>query len=129
MRAIHVVLASAVVLAGCSSNLPTDIACTAEARAGIIVHVRAESDGAPSADGAVMRIREGSFVQVVDQTIDGLTLFGATERKGVYVVSVEKAGFETWARNDVRVEQTADGCHVITVQLEARLQRLPTPSS
>jgi hypothetical protein len=129
MRAIHLVMACAVVLAGCSSDPPAGIVCTEEARPGIVVHVRAEPDGAPAADGAVLRIHEGSFVQVVDQTIDGLTLFGATERKGVYLVTIAKEGFETWSRNDVIVEQTADGCHVITVQLEARLQPLPAPSS
>ncbi len=50
-------------------------------------------------------------------------LYGAFERPGVYLLAVEKPGFVTWRREDVRVEE--DVCHVITESFETRLSSEP----
>lgn len=122
MRAI---LASMAMLAlGACSSSPTAVACTEEARPGIIVRVVSEPDGSPAASGAVLTLEDGDFHQVVDQTIDGLILYGATERPGTYDVTVARAGFHSWIRSDVEVELTPSGCHVVTVELEASLSPL-----
>jgi hypothetical protein len=69
--------------------------------------------------------REGAYVDSArmygDVPVETVGL--AEERAGTYEVSVERTGYRSWHRAGVRV--TADECHVRTVSLTARLQRLP----
>ena len=124
MRRISSALVTVCGLAGCTGG-PTAVGCTEEARPGIIVSVRNDATGAPAAEGAILTLTDGSFRQTVDETtIRGLVLFGAVERPGVYDVAVDKDGFEEWRREGVTVGLTPDGCHVVTVELEARLEPL-----
>lgn len=125
MRALLLLLASLAGLSACSTD-PIGVICTEEARPGIVVDVRDAGTGEPAAEGAVLTLSDPPFVQVVDQTtVQGLVLFGAVERPGTYDVMIEKAGFETWTREDVEVSLTPDECHVETVHLEARLETTP----
>lgn len=72
---------------------------------------------APLTEDLVGIATEGAFVDTLFQFEN--QLYGAFERPGVYLLTVEKPGFVTWRREDVRVE--ADVCHVITRRIEARL--------
>lgn len=87
----------------------------------------------PAAEGALLTIRDGSFVETAQGEIQtspdssGATykqvmLGGAYERPGTYTVRVEKVGYIPWERTDIRVR---DGdCHVDAVRLEAYLERI-----
>ncbi|MGH7571828.1 MAG: hypothetical protein ACREMK_08310 [Gemmatimonadota bacterium] len=73
--------------------------------------------GTPLIEGLVGIASEGAFVDTLFQLQN--QLYGAFERPGVYLLTVEKRGFVTWRREDVRVEE--DVCHVITRSFDARL--------
>jgi hypothetical protein len=69
------------------------------------------------------RARDGSYVDSVRFT--GRTITDhpfATERPGVYDVAVGATGYRTWERRGVRVRD--GGCHVKSVSLSAKLQRI-----
>lgn len=99
--------------------------CTTEARVGIQVSVRDSLSGLPAAGGAVAVIQDQSFIDTLRAIpfADSLMLYGAYERPGVYTVLITKSGYRNWLRTNVVVNK--DECHVITVQLDARLQRNP----
>ena len=96
-------------------------ACTLEAVAGITVDLRGEGGLALAAEDASGRAVDGARVQDLQPFFDQLV--GAWEAAGTYTVTVEKPGFETWVRQDVRVEE--GGCHVVPVRLEAVLSPRP----
>ena len=116
---------SAIVVAACaacrdSATAPV-VTCTEIAMAGIVVEVTSAATGGPLGDGSVMTLRDGSYSETVD-LVSGNALLGAWERPGTYDVSVARAGFDTWTRNGVVVEESDDGCHVVQVVLQAALQ-------
>jgi hypothetical protein len=116
-----------VLLSGCKDEGTSGRLCTTEARAGIQVNVRDALTGDPAAEGAIAYAQDGAYVDTLHAlpTLPPqlpLTLVGVFERPGVYTVVVQKAGYREWRRTNVVV--TADECHVITVTLEARLERL-----
>jgi hypothetical protein len=45
---------------------------------------------------------------------------GAYEREGRYTIEVVAPGYKAWTRSNVRVRE--DECHVLTQEVEARLQ-------
>lgn len=47
----------------------------------------------------------------------------ARHRAGTYDITVEHAGYAPWTIKGVKV--SSDGCHANTVELKARLKRLP----
>lgn len=98
------------------------IVCTASFAYGISVQVQDSVSGAAAASGARLVLRDGAYVETVDQSLGGVSLSGAGERPGLYSVTVEKTGYHDWTRTNVRV--TADECHVQGVSLTARLQPL-----
>ena len=81
--------------------------------------------------GAVAWLVSGSWSEEMDaswgctepDTLQSPWLRGAYERAGSYSVLVLKDGYVPWSRSGVRVFE--DKCHVITVSLEARLERNP----
>lgn len=93
--------------------------CTLEARAGINVSVIDAATGAavPNATGTV---RDGAYTESLQSFQPG-SLFGAFEREGIYDVTVSAPGYAAWQTEDIVVE--ADECHVIPVQIIARLSR------
>jgi hypothetical protein len=114
------VVAAAGATAAC--DLPFTGACTADFRYGIVVEVRDSVTGEPAADGARLIVRDGAYADTSDQLpfTEPLTLRAAGERGGRYDITVEKPDYREWTRTRVRVWE--DGCHVIPVRLEARLQ-------
>jgi hypothetical protein len=100
--------------------------CTASVEPGVVVEIRDASDGTPLAAGAVGRVRDGAFtdsLRAYGGTADGtlLSRAAADEREGTYVVVVRHPGYTTWELAGVQVR--GSGCHVATVNLQARLVR------
>ena len=113
-------------LAGCSSASTTPRVCTAEFVYGISVRVRDSVSGAPTASGATLVARDGSYADSVRAVggldADAIPLSVAGERAGIYSLTLRKAGFGDWTLQGVRVERGE--CHVVPVALTALLQRL-----
>lgn len=126
MRFIVIVACAALVCAGCKdSGSPSGVMCTTEARVGLQISVRDAVTGLPAANNVIAIARDNSFVDTLRAFPFGnpdsaLTLYGLYERPGVYAVILKKSGYQDWIRTDVVLNK--DQCHVITVQLEARLQ-------
>lgn len=125
-RMVPVLLgASALPLVGCDQLVgPMTRVCTAIAMPAIAVEVRDASTDAPVGPGARIVASSGRFADTVHvpansnyQGAYGL----ASERAGVYTVTVEQQGYQPWSRAGIRV--VADECHVKTVSVIARLQR------
>jgi hypothetical protein len=98
--------------------------CTASVEPGLIVYIVDAVDGTPQATDAVGFALDGGYSDALKPSIlHGTTLVAlqaASERPGVYQVHIEKPGYQTWTRSNVRV--MADACHVRTVQVTAALQ-------
>jgi hypothetical protein len=127
MRAsrLFLIVLAAGALTGCELPFVGGV-CTADFRFGVVVEVRDAVTGAPAADGARLTVRDGEYVETTEARVpspDALFLQGAGERAGTYDVTVQKSGYQDWTRTGVRVRE--DECHVIPVQLDARLQPAP----
>jgi hypothetical protein len=111
-----------VTLAACSTE--DEPICTQSEEPALIVYVVDSVDGTPRAAGATGLATDQSYSDPLRPGIsDGFTLLAlqaALERPGLYQVRVEKPGFQAWEQANVRV--VANACHVMTVQLTARLQ-------
>ncbi|MEM1042010.1 MAG: carboxypeptidase-like regulatory domain-containing protein [Bacteroidota bacterium] len=123
---IFLVLLLMLLVAGCDAVIGDPI-CTGEFVPGLRVSVRDADTGEPAAFEALGIARDAGFADTLG-TYDevppepgDLDLLGAWERAGRYDVTISKAGYQTWRRENVRV--TEDECHVRTVELEALLER------
>ena len=99
------------------------IACTEQFVFGLTVEVVDSLSGAPRAEGATLTLRDGVYVESTTESFDGLSMSGAGERPGTYVVTLARAGYHTWSRTGVVI--SADECHVIPVSMRAELQPIP----
>jgi hypothetical protein len=120
--------AVALLLVGCGQPFdpfgPGSHVCTAIAIPGVAVDVRDSVTNAHVGRGARIVATSGRFADTLrvpaDSDYEGA--YGlATERPGVYTVTVEREGYRPWSRTGIRVD--ADECHVRTVSVVARLQR------
>ena len=113
-----------VLVSGCGDGdcCTGPIMCTKEIRYGISVDVVDAASQIPKADGSTMTIRDGNYVESTTTQGNGLTMVGAPERAGTYIVTVAHSGYHTWIRTDVVV--TKDVCHVQTVSLRAELEKI-----
>ncbi|MDE3003080.1 MAG: carboxypeptidase-like regulatory domain-containing protein [Gemmatimonadota bacterium] len=119
-----VMSAMLVMLMGCRTvGIGEPIVCTEQFVYGLNVTVLDQSTGAAIAADATMTLHQGTYEEVVTDSWDGTTLSGAGERPGIYAVTVEHPGYQTWTLAGVVV--TADECHVIPVSLTAEL--VPNP--
>lgn len=100
---------------GCDE--PVDVVCTEELRPALIVTALDSVSEAPVSN-AIMSVRDGTFVDTLD--VYGNKGYGPSERPGRYTVNVQAATYQSWTTSNVEV--TADVCHVITVELTAKLQ-------
>jgi hypothetical protein len=114
-----VLLAAAVLVTGCN---PFTGACTTDYRWGIVVDVHDAVTGEPAAFGSRLTVRDRDYVETVDgpPLPEYAFLRAAGERPGRYEVTVQKPGYQDWTRGLVWVRH--DGCHVVPVRLDARLQ-------
>ena len=105
------------ILSGCDGIMWPGMACTTEARPGLSVTVLDASTGLLLTGGSVIA-REGAYADTARSFIPASYPL-AYERPGKYDVSVDVPGFQLWSKSGVAVRR--DGCHVVTVQLDARL--------
>jgi hypothetical protein len=117
----------AIILAGC--DLPALGGCDHWERPAIQVEVRDATTGRPAANGAFGWVQDGRFMDSLRVVInhyepdEALQMRGAPDRPGTYHVVIQKPGYVTWERRNVRAR--ASGCSVDTERLTASLQPLP----
>ncbi|MBK8983455.1 MAG: hypothetical protein IPM38_14340 [Ignavibacteria bacterium] len=112
-------LAVVVSMSGCSEE--NDIICTAEARAGLNVYVTDFATNQPVTSGVIVTAKDGSYTDTL-MNFQGTNGFaGAWERSGIYVITVECAGYVTYVSDSIKVE--ADVCHVIPQTVNVLLRR------
>ena len=126
---LALLVAVALVVSGCSMVGTEDeddeiIACTTELRPAIEVTVTNARSGASAAADSIGFAIEGDYTDTLrvigyDEEREPLRIAGAYERAGTYDVRIEKEGFQTWTRKDIKVEENV--CHVETVELDAEL--------
>ncbi len=119
-------------LAGFAAACDSPTTCVDLPVPAISVLVRDSSSGAPTASGARLVARDGSYVDSVSiapghPELDSMTLTAAYNRPGVYDVTVRKTGYWDWVRSGVKVSKGR--CNVNTVRLTARLQQLISAAS
>lgn len=110
-------------LTGCGSS--DGVLCGDHVERGIVVAVYDAQTHAPIAKDAVGTIEDGSYMETLtpaggDSQGNLISIGGAFERPGTYTVRIEKSGYQTWEKKNVRV--TKGVCNVNTVTLEADLQ-------
>jgi hypothetical protein len=105
-------------LAACESDDP---ACTASSEPAIMLEIRDSVSGDGLAGEALAVVVDGGFSDTLAFLPDPDSAYqaGPSERAGTYNITVTLAGYQTWTRNGVTVE---DGiCHVHTENVLARL--------
>ena len=104
-------------------NTPT--VCTSIGAFAITAVVRDASTAGPAAFGATLVARDGAFADSATGLYSGSDerlathLNVALDRPGTYDVTVRKAGYQSWTRQGVRVEQGE--CRVEGRTLDVRL--------
>jgi hypothetical protein len=124
MTSLRLPAAAAILTAalGTACGLVEPTMCTAEAVPGSVVEISDSLTGEALTGPAAGEVREGTHWEHL--VFHGSAVArAATERPGRYDVEVRHAGYRTWTMRGVRVVR--DVCHVRTVTLQARLQRLP----
>jgi hypothetical protein len=100
------------------------VVCTTISVPGLAVTVKDSASGAaPAGPGSLVAV-DGAYrdsVVTAFPSSDGLTFYAASERTGMYDVTVREAGYRDWTRTGIRVR--GDVCHVTTVHLTALLQK------
>lgn len=95
--------------------------CTTDPKPTMRIEVLDAGTGAPLM-GSTGAIRDGDYDEELT-SMDGsnyLWAGGVSGRAGTYDVTVQREGYATWSREDVRV--SANQCGVRTVDLTARLE-------
>ena len=121
--------ATLLVLAGCDSITGLfSHDCTSIALWAVSVTVVDSVSGTAIGSGAIVRVRDGAFVDSIVRPsgttdLDSAPFGLAPERAGRYQVKATRSGYRDWNTSDVRV--TRDACHVRTAILLARL--VPAP--
>ena len=111
-RLIAAVLALAP-LSACA-DLPTT--CTSDPKYTMRIEVRDARTGAPLAYGSTGTIRDGGYVEQMTSSEGMIYLWagsGDAGRPGTYDVTIERPGYETWRRSDVRVSGNHCGPRVV----------------
>ncbi len=117
-------------LSHCGNDCPTQ-GCTPSWEAGLWVRVLDAETGIAAACGAIAWASEGAYTDTLrtsgcdlPDSIQTGIMTGLYERPGIYDVHVEKAGYHSWHRADVKVIKKKCDCHVRRTTLEARLEPL-----
>jgi hypothetical protein len=107
------------ILNACSD--PEPFACTASVEPGIRLEVRDSVSGDGLGAEVLAMATDVGFsdsLRLVPDP-DSAYMSGLDERAGTYDLTITLAGYQTWNRNDVVVNEGA--CHVHTVDVFARL--------
>ncbi len=108
----------------CGDDYYNDIPCTEEARAGLNVSVGLNGDSSVTFEGITVTARDGNYIEELLPVFPDTPQFaGAYERRGNYIVTVAKEGYQTYVSEYITVAH--DRCHVIPQQLLVDL--VPNP--
>jgi hypothetical protein len=91
----------------------------------IVVEISDSVTGAPLAEQAYGVVRDRDYVDSLRpyRFAKERIMTAARKRAGTYDVTVEHAGYAPWTKKGVKV--SGGECYAITVELKARLQKLP----
>ncbi|MYB05748.1 MAG: hypothetical protein F4Y24_05275 [Gemmatimonadetes bacterium] len=120
MRRFAIVL-SALLVHGC--DLFPIVVCTDQLVYGIEVTVRDSTTGELLTSDPTGVLTDGVYRETMEAIGPG-SLWGAPERPGTYDIEITAQGYRPWNRQGVEVVMDRDGCHVETVELEARMVAL-----
>ena len=97
------------------------IVCTTQFVYGLNVIVLDASTGSPIFQDIEVKVIDGTYQEILE-LVPGLeyAFVGAGERVGTYVVTVTKAGYQTYTSAPIVL--TRDECHVIPQSLTVNLQ-------
>ena len=115
------IVLSALLLHGCDL-FPVGV-CTDQLVYGIEVTVRDSMTGALLSVDPTGVLTDGSYRETMEP-VGTSHLWGAPERPGTYDIEITAQRYRTWNRQGVEVEMESNGCHVETVELEARMALL-----
>ena len=125
---LWLLLTAGVVAGACSSGSNgidrpgSDVVCTLEARAGITLTAVDSVSGQPIGTTGSAGAQDGGYSEKAIAISGTPVRYSmAFERPGTYAVTVAVDGYQAWRATGVVVPR--DACHVITVQLTARLVR------
>jgi len=112
-----------------TARLPAQALCTAVVVPGLSVAVRDAATGQGITGHVTVTARDGAYIDSLRAPDlnaprdPSLPFVGAYERAGSYVLLVRSPGYVPWRKRGVRVRKQ-DECHVVTVQVVARLTRV-----
>ncbi|HMK06667.1 MAG TPA: hypothetical protein VK476_04000 [Flavobacterium sp.] len=108
----------------CEDDRYEDYPCTAEARAGLNVSVSLGSQNSITSDGVTVVATHGNYTETLVAYNENDPIFsGAYERRGNYIITVSKEGYQTYTSGLVMVKR--DECHVIPKFVHVSLQPNP----
>ena len=105
----------------CDDNDDNQIYCTDQLVYGLIVIVLDAVTGNPIFQDIEVKAVDGPYQEILE-LVPGLeyAFVGAGERAGNYVVTITKAGYQTYTSEPIVL--TRDECHVIPQSLTVNLQ-------
>jgi hypothetical protein len=105
----------------CNNNDDNQIFCTDQFVYGLYVIVLDSSTGNPIFQDIEIKAVDGTYQEILE-LVSGLeyAFVGAGERAGTYVVTITKAGYQTYTSAPIVL--TRDECHVIPQSLTVNLQ-------
>ena len=105
----------------CDDNDDNQIFCTDQFVYGLNVIVLDASTGNPIFQDIEVKAVDGTYQEILE-LVPGLeyAFVGAGERAGTYVVTITKAGYQTYTSAPIVL--TRDECHVIPQSLTVNLQ-------
>jgi len=105
----------------CDDNDDNQIFCTDQFVYGLNVIVLDASTGNPIFQDIEVKAVDGTYLEILELVPSSEYAFvGAGERAGTYVVTITKAGYQTYTSAPIVV--TRDECHVIPQSLTVNLQ-------
>ena len=105
----------------CEDNDDNQIFCTDQFVYGLNVIVLDASTGNPIFQDIEVKAVDGTYLEILELVPSSEYAFvGAGERAGTYVVTITKAGYQTYTSAPIVL--TRDECHVIPQSLTVNLQ-------
>ena len=105
----------------CEDNDDNQIFCTDQFVYGLNVIVLDSSTGNPIFQDIEVKAVDGTYQEILELVPSSEYAFvGAGERAGTYVVTITKAGYQTYTSAPIVL--TRDECHVIPQSLTVNLQ-------
>lgn len=127
LRATAIAAAMVATMTGCDIGLFDARNCTEQLVPGIVLSVRDAAGGGPIASESVLAIARSSTYSdtaVLSGDLLSEPLDLVYDRPGTYEILVVADSYSPWQRSNVRVGLDESGCHVVTANITAELNRL-----